>query len=81
MGTKRLGEMVAREEALEIRVNGERRKVNAPLTVGNLLESLRIKPQAVVVERNLNIVARSEVDREPVEEGDTIEIIRLVGGG
>jgi len=34
-----------------------------------------------VVERNLRIVPRHEIEREPVADGDTIEIIRFVGGG
>ena len=66
---------------MEISLNGEKRSFEAPLTVASLLKSLGIRQGSVVVERNLRIVARSEMEYEPVEEGDSIEIIRLVAGG
>lgn len=66
---------------MEITVNGEKQHHRGPLTVGGLLQSLGIDPRSVVVERNLQIVARSEMENEPVVAGDAIEIIRFVGGG
>jgi len=66
---------------MEITVNGEKQHHRDPLTVGGLLQSLGINPQSVVVERNLQIVPRSEMENEPVGAGDAIEIIRFVGGG
>ncbi len=66
---------------MEIRVNGEVKTLESPLTVQGMLEALGINPKAVAVERNLSIVARADFDKEPVRDGDTIEIIRLVGGG
>lgn len=66
---------------MEIRVNGETRNWDSPVTVLALVESLGIRPGTVVVERNLTIVPRDRMAEEPVEDGDSIEIIRLVGGG
>ena len=66
---------------MEINLNGEKKSFEAPLTVASLLESLGIRQGSVVVERNLRIIARSEMEDEPVEDGDSIEIIKLVGGG
>ena len=66
---------------MEIRVNGETRQLERSITVRDLLEALSISPGAVVVERNLQIVPRGRVAEEMVEDGDSIEIIRLVGGG
>jgi thiamine biosynthesis protein ThiS len=67
--------------AMEITVNGERRNHSSPLTMGGLLQLLKIDPRSVVVERNLTILARSRMESEALEEGDSIEIIRFVGGG
>jgi thiamine biosynthesis protein ThiS len=64
-----------------ISVNGEPKDYDGPMTMGGLLQWLGINPRSVAVERNLKIVARSELELEPIEEGDAIEIIRLVGGG
>jgi len=66
---------------VEIRVNGETKQWDRSITVRDLLEALGIRPRAVVVERNLKIVPRERMAEEMVEDGDSIEIIRLVGGG
>ena len=34
-----------------------------------------------IVERNFEIVAKNKVNTTTVQDGDSIEIIRLVGGG
>ena len=66
---------------MEIVLNGEQREFQAPLTVLELLKELDIDPDTVVVERNLNILSRNDLDGEPVENGDAIEIIQMVDGG
>jgi thiamine biosynthesis protein ThiS len=66
---------------MEIVLNGERRRFDGSLTIMGLLKQLDIDPDTVVVERNLNILNRDDHGSEPVEDGDTIEIIRMVDGG
>ena len=66
---------------MQITVNGETRTYTNPLTLLGLLEVLGVNPKSVVVERNLRIVDRSQVESEMIEDGDNIEIIRFVGGG
>jgi len=66
---------------MEIQVNGKKRHWDKPITVLALMEALGIRPATVAVERNLRIVLRDEMDREMIHDGDTIEIIRMVGGG
>jgi len=66
---------------VEISVNGQKRNYPGPLSIAQLLQSLGINPRSVVVERNLTIVARGAIEQELLQEGDVIEIIRLVGGG
>ncbi len=67
---------------MEITVNGEKRADLAlPLTVVELLEQLGVNPKSIIVEHNLEIVAKNKMNETTVQDGDTIEIIRLVGGG
>jgi sulfur carrier protein len=66
---------------VEITVNGKKQYHDTPLTVCGLLQALGIVPRSVIVERNLTIVPRIELETETLQEGDTIEIIRFVGGG
>ena len=67
---------------MEFFLNGEKKDGYTPsLTVAELLEQLRINPKTVVVERNLEIVPRDTLDAEAIQDGDRIEIVRIVGGG
>jgi sulfur carrier protein len=51
------------------------------LTVAQFLESLEIDPATVVIERNLDILSREDHGQILIEDGDSIEIIRMVDGG
>ena len=66
---------------VEITLNGEKRTLDPPLTITGLLQSLGINPQSVVVERNRKIIPQSRMEKETVQDADTIEIVRLVSGG
>jgi thiamine biosynthesis protein ThiS len=66
---------------MRVTVNGKELLLDDRVSVAGLLESLGVNPRLVVVERNLAIVDRDRYDAEAIEEGDSIEIIRFVGGG
>jgi thiamine biosynthesis protein ThiS len=67
---------------MEFFLNGQKKDGFAPsLTIADLLEQLSINPKSVVVERNLEIVSRNTMDEETIQNGDCIEIVRIVGGG
>ena len=66
---------------IDIWVNGEPRAVDEPISVQELLQHLGVPEQVVIVERNLKIVPRDRYAREPVEAGDRLELVRLMGGG
>lgn len=64
-----------------ISINGEKREFDAPLTVTGLLDVLGLGEQMVLVEQNLEVIPRNEMENVQVSEGDAIEILRLAGGG
>jgi len=64
-----------------ITINGEKREFETPMTVSELLRFLDFKTRMVLVERNMEIVPRDAMDNTKIVDGDTIEILRLVGGG
>lgn len=66
---------------IEVRLNGKERRVPAGLTVRELLESLDLRPELVVVELNREIVGRDDYGSVPVRAGDTVELVHFVGGG
>ena len=67
--------------AVEITLNGERRRLDGPLSVRGLLESLGLDPAKIAVERNLEIVPRSTYGQVAVTHGDRFEIVHFIGGG
>jgi thiazole synthase len=68
--------------SLSIRVNGEHRRVFGGVSVAQMVsEELGLDPARVAVERNLEVVPRSQLGEVKVEDGDDYEIVHFVGGG
>lgn len=66
---------------IQIRLNGDDRKVAAGGSIADLVRSLDLDPAKVAVERNRQIVTRSTLEQVKVEQGDELEIVHFVGGG
>jgi len=66
---------------MQITVNGNPREAPDGLHLLDLLETLNLKPQATVVERNGTILNRPDYPETVLAEGDVLELIRFVGGG
>lgn len=68
-------------DEIEIRVNGEPFRFPKGSSVFSLLERLEIANPRVAVERNREIVPKSEYAATPLAPGDELEVVELVGGG
>jgi len=68
-------------EPVKVQLNGETREVPEGLTLPALLDWLGLARDRVAVERNLEIVPRSAWDATPIQPGDRLEVVHLVGGG
>ena len=67
-----------------LKVNGKRleyQQGKLPATITDLLRSMDIDSAAVVAEIDGNIVPRDNFDSFQIVSGQTIELIRFVGGG
>ena len=62
-------------------MNGETRTVREGATVMSLLEALSLPGSRVAVERNREIVRKSDFAATVLGDGDRIEIVTFVGGG
>ncbi len=67
--------------SVEITLNGETKRLDAPTSVRGLLEGLGLDPAKIAVERNLEIVPRSTYADVAVANGDRLEIVHFIGGG
>lgn len=66
---------------IALQINGRRVELDGPTSVLAYLEKLGVSPRAVAVERNGVIVERSAYAESKLDEGDVVEIVRMVGGG
>lgn len=66
---------------MNVTVNGEPREVTDGSTVAVLLQELGKNPRFLAVERNLELVPRTEHATSVLQDGDALEIVTLVGGG
>jgi len=66
---------------MQIRVNDEARTVSPGETLADLLARMALADKRVAVERNGQIVPRSQHARTALHDGDRLEIVVAVGGG
>jgi thiazole synthase len=67
--------------SLTITINGEPKRFPSALSVRDLLTGLGLDPAKIAVERNLEIVPRSQYASVMAGEGDRFEIVHFIGGG
>ncbi|MFC4160158.1 sulfur carrier protein ThiS [Chitinimonas lacunae] len=66
---------------IAITVNGEVRQIPAGLSIAGLIDSLGHHGRRIAVERNGEIVPRSEHPHTELAAGDRLEVVVAVGGG
>ena len=66
---------------IELLVNGEARTFSAPMTLGQLVEMLDLAGKRIAIERNGEIVPKSQHAGTQLANGDRLEIVVAVGGG
>jgi thiamine biosynthesis protein ThiS len=66
---------------MKIKINGEPREIPEGLSVRALLDHLGMNGARIAIERNLEILPRTEWTGTPVQDSDSFEIVHFVGGG
>lgn len=66
---------------MEIKLNGEPRQVRDGLSVAGLIDELGYAGKRIAVERNGEIVPKSQHAATALAAGDQLEIVVAVGGG
>ena len=66
---------------LTVTINGEAREFSRSLRVAELVQELGLTGKRIAVERNGEIVPRSQFDTHAIANGDRLEIVVAVGGG
>lgn len=66
---------------MQILLNGESLELPDGATVADLLVRLDLTGRRVAVERNLDIVPRSQHATTALTDGDRLEVVHAIGGG
>lgn len=66
---------------MKIKVNGKEQELDDRMTILAFLQSKGIHPAAVIVEHNFEIPDRYTWDTVLLNEGDTLEVVKFMGGG
>ncbi|BET67444.1 hypothetical protein ASA1KI_23620 [Opitutales bacterium ASA1] len=66
---------------IAVTANGRRWEVASGRSLDAFLADLGLVPTQVVVERNRVALTPGEARRTILEDGDTLEIVRIVAGG
>ena len=66
---------------ISLQINGKMVNLEHPTRLLEYLDRLGVNARAVAVEHNGTIIERAAFDAAILGEGDTVEIVRMVGGG
>ncbi len=66
---------------MRLSVNGQNRESPELINILELLETLELNPERVVVELNRDILTADRYADTRLRDGDTLELIQFVGGG
>jgi sulfur carrier protein len=66
---------------ITVTINGEARQFEQPLPVSQLVDRLGLTGKRFAIERNGEIVPRSQLGASSIADGDKLEIVVAVGGG
>ncbi len=67
-------------EQISIVLNGESRLVEAR-TLADLVDEMGLQQRMIAIERNLEVVPKSQYDSTLLEDNDRIELVHMIGGG
>jgi sulfur carrier protein len=62
-------------------VNGKSVELDVETRLLQYIERLGVNPRAIAVEHNGTILERAAYAAAMLRDGDTVEIVRMVGGG
>ena len=66
---------------ITLTVNGSPQSLEDPTKLAQLLDTMQLTGKRVAVERNGEIVPRSQYAQVDLHDGDQLEIVVAVGGG
>ena len=66
---------------MKFRINGKEEELFSEISLDSLVENKGLKREMIVIEHNLQIIAKENWGDIFLAEGDNIEIVKFMGGG
>ncbi len=66
---------------IELTINGQAQQFETALNVAQLIEHLALQNKRIAIERNGEIIPRSQFSEQQLKNGDQLEVVVAVGGG
>ena len=66
---------------IELTINGKPKQLDGPTPLATYVECLGVGPQRIAVAYNGTVLRKDEMPEVTLSDGDTVEIVRAVGGG
>jgi len=66
---------------IKITINGQPQQFESAMNVTQLIEHLALQGKRIAIERNGEIVPRSQFSEQQLVNGDQLEVVVAVGGG
>lgn len=73
--------MVSTSSTIHVQINGETHSLTSSMALVELLEGIGMNPRLVAVEYNGEILHRQHWATTQIQNGDTLEVVTIVGGG
>lgn len=68
-------------KVISVNINGVSRQLPEPASITALIEEMGLTGKRIALERNGEIVPRSQFAAQQLADGDTLEVVVAVGGG
>ncbi|SEQ91687.1 sulfur carrier protein [Nitrosomonas sp. Nm51] len=66
---------------IHITINGETRQLSQAINIAQFIDENNLQDKRIAIERNGEIVPRSQFNDQFLADGDRLEIVVAVGGG
>ena len=66
---------------MKLTINGETQVIDNVTNITDLVSSLELDVCKLAIERNLELVPKSQYDKVLLADNDNIEIVEFIGGG
>jgi len=66
---------------ITVKINGQNKEIEETTTIFDFLKMNDVVPIEVTLEYNLKVISSEDIKKIVLKNGDTLEVLRFVGGG